>query len=571
MKIDNNKILLLIIILIIIILIKQNRTENFENTTIWGPVRTVWNWITGSKSGDKPVITNSKESIPIETKWGPVRTVWKPMQNNQPVQLQPIQPVQPQPVQPPPPPVQPPPPPPVQPPPPPPVQPPPPLPPVQPPPVQPQPPPPPVQPPPVQPPPPPPPPPPKIDPATIPSLPNWTLKPDYIVSQKICDEYTGLNSPVQMDSRFDGWCHSPDLITAQKRCLKINGCKAVTQDKYGFEPRTVLSGRGGGTYVPLSDYDGGTSVGSNTWINNTPLNAIVKTDPQQMPPNKIPNTSPPYDKLNTSFSLSLGEAGQDGPGGGYVDIIISGLDKDIIRIYQNKDWNTYRYGVLCKYTSNDYKGMLDSLRNSPFETTGTDNINGIFNKEDFRRTYFNGDKNYKSGTYTHRLYGDGNTEYYIIVQAENDSFKNNMLGCNPNTFDECGYPREQYTYSRKAIIAKTGGKYEGIPLCLQPPPPPPPPPPSKLKTNTQQNITLSGLSPIGVGRYFTVEASFPYQNIRTILWTMNGAINDGCKNAGCGFKAPNTPGPVNINCNIAMGEGGLNSWGYQGAISIDIV
>jgi hypothetical protein len=37
-----------------------------------------------------------------------------------------------------------------------------------------------------------------------------------------------------MDSRFDGWCHSPDLITAQKRCLKINGCKAVTQDQYGF-------------------------------------------------------------------------------------------------------------------------------------------------------------------------------------------------------------------------------------------------------------------------------------------------------------------------------------------------
>jgi hypothetical protein len=82
------------------------------------------------------------------------------------------------------------------------------------------------------------------------------------------------------------------------------------------------------------------------------------------------------------------------------------------------------------------------------------------------------------------------------------------------------------------------------------------------KSNTQQDITLSGPSCVSVGSNFTVEASGDWKSGDFSFWTMDGVQNNNCKNAGCGFKAPNKPGPVNINYNIE---------GRQGALNIDII
>jgi hypothetical protein len=305
-----------------------------------------------------------------------------------------------------------------------------------------------------------------------------------VMAKPICDSLSGINSPVKCDSdpinNYIGNCHSPDLITAQKRCNDIPACKGVQQDIIGFIP--IEAAFGTDPIPPKVLFDMG---GNYSWLDKNrpwlptpppppppvqppppppvqpppppPVQPPPPPSGTQFPPNQAPNTSPPYDKLNTSFSLSLGETGQDGPRGGYVDIIISGLNKDIVRIAQNRDWNDYKKGLLYNSNSNDFEGFLNNMRNRPFLTTGRDYVDELFNKEAFRNTYFRGGGRYVSGTYTHRFYGVANTEYYIIVQAENDSFKGSMLGCNENTFDVCGYPQGGYNYSRKAIIAKTGG------------------------------------------------------------------------------------------------------------------
>jgi len=539
MIIDNNKILLLIIILVIIILIKESRTENFENTTSLGPIQTIWKWLTGSNSGDKAVPTESNNYTPIDTRWGPIHTIWNYiMQNNQPPSVQPpsvqppsvqppVQPsvqqpsVQPPPVQSPPvqsPPVQPPPvqPPPVQPPPvqPPPVQPPP----VQPPPVQPppvQPPPvqpPPVQPPPVQPPPPPPIQPPPVQPPPVQPPPVQPPPPP----------------PVQ----------PPPPPPVQPPPIQPPPVQPPPPPPPPVQP-------------PLSG--------------------------SQFPPNKPPNTSPPFDQLNTSFTVTLGETGQDGPRGGYVDIVISGLKNDRVVIAYDKPWQEWQWRVKNindKFDTPMYSGYINDKKNKPFETTIEIEGRGLYYSNSIDEQFFpknseekdphprnriafppdsgpmlkkDGQTNtYLSGTFTYRLYGEANTEYYIIVQAENEYYYtfNKIEDCNYEVgygkYISCDYTgdysRKKLIYSRKAVIAKTGGiNYQAAlrPVTLDLPP---------IKAFPNDYLDLSAHTepwPGGACAKSLVKNKIPYsiKNITKmpVIGTVPYAVIDRCKNSYCGW------------------------------------
>lgn len=59
-------------------------------------------------------------------------------------------------------------------------------------------------------------------------------------------------------------------------------------------------------------------------------------------------------------------------------------------------------------------------------------------------------------------------------------------------------------------------------------------------------IILSGPSRVFIGQYFTVEAMGDWENAGGAIWTLNDVPNCGCKNPGCGFYAPNSPGVAKI-------------------------
>lgn len=58
-------------------------------------------------------------------------------------------------------------------------------------------------------------------------------------------------------------------------------------------------------------------------------------------------------------------------------------------------------------------------------------------------------------------------------------------------------------------------------------------------------VTLTGPSCVYTNQDFSVQASLD-SGAGTGYWALNGTINRGCLNPGCGFKAPSTPGMANV-------------------------
>jgi hypothetical protein len=82
-------------------------------------------------------------------------------------------------------------------------------------------------------------------------------------------------------------------------------------------------------------------------------------------------------------------------------------------------------------------------------------------------------------------------------------------------------------------------------------------------TNTVRNpeskpsyITLKGPNCVKPGAYFEVKALLD-AGIGDAYWAMDGIINRGCRNPGCGFKAPSTPGIITITYNFSKISGTL--------------
>jgi len=72
-------------------------------------------------------------------------------------------------------------------------------------------------------------------------------------------------------------------------------------------------------------------------------------------------------------------------------------------------------------------------------------------------------------------------------------------------------------------------------------------------------ITLTGPSCVNKGQYFSVSAGGDWQQgAYGSPWKMNGNLNNGCKNPGCGFGAPANTGTATVTYNIRGLEGKLN-------------
>ena len=70
-------------------------------------------------------------------------------------------------------------------------------------------------------------------------------------------------------------------------------------------------------------------------------------------------------------------------------------------------------------------------------------------------------------------------------------------------------------------------------------------------------ITLEGPSAVSIGDYFIVKAYLDAGE-GDAYWAMDGIINKGCRNPGCGFYAPSTPGIITITYNFSKISGTLN-------------
>jgi hypothetical protein len=129
------------------------------------------------------------------------------------------------------------------------------------------------------------------------------------------------------------------------------------------------------------------------------------------------------------------------------------------------------------------------------------------------------------------------------------------------------------------------------PAPLAPAPPPPPPPPRYTRAECEGNLngswhangectnicnsapvqnkvsraagdptylTLTGPGCVKRGQVFSVNASGDWrQSASWALWRQDGKINDGCKNPGCGFVAPNTAGTTTITYTLRDLQGKL--------------
>ena len=72
-------------------------------------------------------------------------------------------------------------------------------------------------------------------------------------------------------------------------------------------------------------------------------------------------------------------------------------------------------------------------------------------------------------------------------------------------------------------------------------------------------ITLTGPSCVNKGQSFSVSAGGDWQqSAYGSPWKLNGNLNNGCKNPGCGFGAPATPGTATVTYTVGGLEGTLN-------------
>ena len=72
-------------------------------------------------------------------------------------------------------------------------------------------------------------------------------------------------------------------------------------------------------------------------------------------------------------------------------------------------------------------------------------------------------------------------------------------------------------------------------------------------------ITLTGPSCLNKGQSFSVSAGGDWQQgSYGSPWRLNGNLNNGCKNPGCGFTAPTNTGTATVTYNIRGLEGRLN-------------
>jgi hypothetical protein len=131
-------------------------------------------------------------------------------------------------------------------------------------------------------------------------------------------------------------------------------------------------------------------------IENT-NNSIQPTDPSQpTPPSRIikfqepngpyyyePKKTDEYSKLNTDFSVSIGNSGQDGPSSGWVDIVIKGLNiGERIIFYSDTKFDTYRDAIrYSTLTGFQFSGYYPQIKTT-FENFKKNTLEGIFETTD---------------------------------------------------------------------------------------------------------------------------------------------------------------------------------------------
>jgi hypothetical protein len=82
---------------------------------------------------------------------------------------------------------------------------------------------------------------------------------------------------------------------------------------------------------------------------------------------------------------------------------------------------------------------------------------------------------------------------------------------------------------------------------------------TKMGANDPSWITLSGPSCIKKGDVFSVTANGDWTTSASgSPWKLNGVQNTGCRNTGCGFRAPETSGTATVTYNIRGLEGKLD-------------
>jgi hypothetical protein len=80
-----------------------------------------------------------------------------------------------------------------------------------------------------------------------------------------------------------------------------------------------------------------------------------------------------------------------------------------------------------------------------------------------------------------------------------------------------------------------------------------------MEANDPSWITLSGPSCIKKGDVFSVTANGDWTTSASgSPWKLNGVQNTGCRNTGCGFRAPETSGTATVTYNIRGLEGKLD-------------
>ena len=63
-------------------------------------------------------------------------------------------------------------------------------------------------------------------------------------------------------------------------------------------------------------------------------------------------------------------------------------------------------------------------------------------------------------------------------------------------------------------------------------------------------VNVTGPSSLTMGQYFEAKATGTWSDASGAVWALNGVQNSGCRNPGCGFYAPNTPGNAIITYTV---------------------